>query len=82
LKRLQNQARRCAAFSVLWRNTRLTAIWLRGWFSKCCRTIALFGYKTIDCLPADREFVGEQWINRINHSKTRYYIRIREIFWV
>jgi hypothetical protein len=26
LKRLQNQARRCAAFSVLWRNTRLTAI--------------------------------------------------------
>jgi hypothetical protein len=26
------------------------------------RYISLLGYETVDCLPADREFVGEQWI--------------------
>ena len=45
------------------------------------RYIELFGYETIDCLLADREFVGEHWIGWLNRSKIRYYIRIRENFW-
>jgi len=46
------------------------------------RFIRLFGYQTIDCLLADREFVGEDWVNYLNNSKIRYYIRIRENFYV
>jgi hypothetical protein len=46
------------------------------------RYIELFGYETIDCLLADREFIGEHWIDWLNRSKIRYYIRIRENFWV
>jgi hypothetical protein len=52
--------------------------------------IRLFGYQTIDCLLADREFVGEKWmvaergrsIDYLNGHKIRYYIRIRENFYV
>ena len=46
------------------------------------RYIRLFGYRTIDCLLADREFVGERWISYLNHNRIRYYIRIRENFYV
>jgi hypothetical protein len=46
------------------------------------RYIRLFGQETIDCLLADREFVGEQWIAYLNRLKIRYYIRIRENFYV
>jgi hypothetical protein len=46
------------------------------------RYIRLFGYQTIDCLLADREFVGEKWIDYLNGHKIRYYIRIRENFYV
>ena len=46
------------------------------------RYIRLFGHKTIDCLLADREFVGEYWIGYLNDNKIRYHIRIRENFWV
>jgi hypothetical protein len=46
------------------------------------RYIGLFGYQTIDCLLADREFVGEKWIDYLNGHKIRYYIRIRENFYV
>jgi hypothetical protein len=46
------------------------------------RYIRLFGYETIDCLLADREFVGEHWTDYLNSLKIRYYIRIRENFWV
>ena len=46
------------------------------------RYIRLFGNETIDCLLADREFVGEKWVNYLNNSKIRYYIRIRENFYV
>ena len=46
------------------------------------RYIRLFGYETIDCLLADREFVGEKWINYLNSNQMRYYIRIRENFYV
>jgi hypothetical protein len=46
------------------------------------RYIRLFGDRTIDCLLADREFVGEHWINYLNSHQIRYYIRIRENFYV
>jgi len=43
------------------------------------RYINLFGCQTIDCLLADREFVGEHWVNYLNSNKIRYYIRIRDV---
>jgi hypothetical protein len=46
------------------------------------RYIRLFGKQTIDCLLADREFVGEKWINYLNNNRIRYYIRIKENFYV
>jgi transposase len=46
------------------------------------RYIRLFGIKTIDCLVADREFVWEHWLKYLNHQRIRYYIRIRENFYV
>ena len=44
--------------------------------------IRLFGKDTIDCLLADREFVGSHWIKYLNDNKIRYHIRIRENFYV
>ena len=46
------------------------------------RYIHLFGTETIDCLLADREFVGERWIAYLNQRKIRYYLRIRENFYI
>lgn len=46
------------------------------------RYISLFGIKTIDCLLADREFIGEHWIGYLNRNQIRYHIRIRKNFWV
>ena len=46
------------------------------------RYINLFGADTIDCLMADREFVGEKWIGWLNGNHIRYYIRVKENFWV
>jgi hypothetical protein len=46
------------------------------------RYIRLFGQDTIDCLLADREFVGEMWIAYLNRRHIPYYIRIRENFYV
>jgi hypothetical protein len=46
------------------------------------RYIRLFGKHTIDCLLADREFVGEHWIKYLNCNNIRYYIRIRGNFYV
>lgn len=46
------------------------------------RYIRLFGTGSLDCLTADREFVGERWIKYLNDNRIRYYIRIRENFWV
>lgn len=42
----------------------------------------LFGIKTIDCLLADREFVGEQWLAYLNLNAIAYHIRIRDNFYV
>ena len=46
------------------------------------RYINLFGKDSIDCLLADREFVGEHWLGYLNFNHFRYHIRIRENFWV
>ena len=46
------------------------------------RFIRLFGTQALGCLTADREFVGDQWIKYLNDQNIRYYIRIRENFWV
>jgi len=44
------------------------------------RFIALFGKYVIDSVVADREFVGEQWLEFLNRNNIRYYIRIRNNF--
>jgi len=44
------------------------------------RFIKLFGTNCIDCLMADREFVGDEWIKFLNDNRIRYYIRIRNNF--
>lgn len=46
------------------------------------RYIQLFGISTIDCLLADREFVGDHWLGYLNNNWIRYHIRIRNNFWV
>jgi hypothetical protein len=46
------------------------------------RYINLFGKETIECVLADREFIGEQWIRYLNINNIRYHIRIRNNFWV
>jgi hypothetical protein len=46
------------------------------------RYIDLFGIDTIECLLADREFVGDHWIACLNFNRIRYHIRIRENFWI
>ena len=42
--------------------------------------IAWFGRERIDCLLADREFVGEDWLGFLNQENIRYHIRIRNNF--
>lgn len=44
------------------------------------RFIRLFGKDNIDCLVADREFIGEQWIQYLNEVNIKYHIRIRNNF--
>lgn len=44
--------------------------------------IELFGLQSIDCLLADREFVGDQWLGYLNRRNIRYHIRIKHNFWV
>lgn len=46
------------------------------------RFIYLFGIQALDCLTADREFVGENWLKYLNDKGIRYHIRVRENFWV
>jgi Transposase DDE domain len=42
--------------------------------------IDCFGLESIDCILADREFVGEKWIGFLNAQGIRYHIRIRNNF--
>ena len=44
--------------------------------------IQLFGKQTILYMVADREFVGEHWIDYLNFNRIEYHIRIRDNFWV
>ena len=46
------------------------------------RFIRLFGRDAVKNLVADREFVGEQWMEYLNLHGIRYHIRIRDNFWV
>ena len=39
-----------------------------------------FGRKTINCILADREFIGEKWLEFLNDHKIGYHIRIRYNF--
>lgn len=41
---------------------------------------SLFGEECIDCLVADREFIGKDWIRFLNNQEIKYYIRIRNNF--
>ena len=41
-----------------------------------------FGLQCVDCLIADREFVGKEWVCFLNEKKIRYFIRIRNNFTV
>ena len=42
--------------------------------------IRLFGIENIECLLADREFIGQNWLSYLNHKRIKYHIRIRENF--
>lgn len=42
--------------------------------------MAWFGKDRIDCLLADREFVGEEWLDFLNRENIRYHVRIRNNF--
>lgn len=44
------------------------------------RFVNLFGKDVIESIVADREFVGEQWLEFLNRNNIRYYIRIRNNF--
>jgi len=44
------------------------------------RFLRLFGKEVIESIVADREFVGEQWLEFLNRNSIRYYIRIRNNF--
>ena len=41
---------------------------------------SLFGFETIDYLVADREFIGENWLEYLNQNRIIYHIRIRDNF--
>lgn len=42
--------------------------------------IDCFGRDCIDCLLADREFIGKKWLGFLNANNIRYHIRIRNNF--
>lgn len=44
--------------------------------------IKLFGINSIKYLTADREFIGNKWINYLNSRHIKYYLRIRNNFHV
>ena len=46
------------------------------------RFIRLFGKHNVKCLVADREFVGQEWLEYLNREQIPYHVRIRENFWV
>jgi hypothetical protein len=68
-----------AAFPLLWillpkRGNSNTSerIFLIDWF------IRLFGSEKVDCLTADREFIGEEWFSYLLKTCIKFRIRIKE----
>lgn len=45
------------------------------------RFIKLFGKDCITALVADREFIGDKWLQYLQQQRTPYSIRIRENMW-
>ncbi|MFW6223142.1 MAG: IS4 family transposase [Bacteroidota bacterium] len=46
------------------------------------RYIKLFGHKSIESIGADREFIGDKWIDDLIKKDMRFFIRIKENMWV
>lgn len=46
------------------------------------RYITLFGTKSIESIGADREFIGDDWINGLIGNGIRFFIRIKGNMWV
>jgi len=46
------------------------------------RFIRLFGRESIECLVADREFIGEEWVEWLNDRNIEYHLRVKENFWI
>jgi hypothetical protein len=46
------------------------------------RFVRLFGSESIECLLADREFIGDRLLEYLNRLSIEYHIRIRENLWV
>jgi len=44
--------------------------------------IRLFGIESIHYLVANREFVGEHWVDYLNFNQIEYHFRIRDNSWV
>lgn len=44
------------------------------------RFIRLFGKDVIQSIVADREFIGDSWLEFLNRNRIKYYIRIRNNF--
>ena len=42
------------------------------------RYIYLFGLQSIDCIIADREFIGQEWFRFLINNPIKFYLRIRE----
>lgn len=46
------------------------------------RYFRLFGIKSIESIGADREFIGDDWIDSLLRKNIRFFIRIKENMWV
>jgi hypothetical protein len=46
------------------------------------RYISLFGTDSIESILADREFIGDDWINDLILLKVRFFFRIKENMWI
>ena len=46
------------------------------------RYIRLFGVDSIECLLADREFIGKRWLEWLIGEGVRFHIRIKENMWI
>lgn len=75
--------------SVIYKGVSLPILWCvlgdkRGNSSQAerigllCRFIKHFGTESIECLTADREFVGNDWIEFLALNQIRFYIRVRK----